>query len=78
MQSEQNEIQLISENETIVIDAEQRTIVIPESENLFGVKFDKDVERKYFQCPKIVGDNIDLSQCQIYIAYVAMTNQNQQ
>lgn len=78
MQAEQNEIQLISENETIVIDAEQRTIVIPESESLFGVKFDKDVERKYFQCPKIVGDNIDLSQCQIYIAYVAMTSQNQQ
>lgn len=78
LQTEQNEIQLMSENETIIIDAEQRIIVIPESESLFGVKFDKDVERKYFQCPKIVGDNIDLSQCQIYIAYVAMTTQNQQ
>ena len=74
----EQQIQLFAEEETIVIDAEQRTIVIPESESLFGVKFDKDVERKYFQCPKIVGDNIDLSQCQIYIAYVAMITQNQQ
>lgn len=59
-----------TENEVFVIDAETRTINVPASESLFGVEGDKDVERKYFQCPKIVGDNIDLSQHQIYIAYV--------
>ena len=66
-----------SESENVfVIDAENRTINIPTGEILFGVEGDKDVERKYFQCPKIVGDNIDLSQHQIYIAYVFSVTQN--
>lgn len=66
-----------SESENVfVIDAENRTINIPNGEILFGVEGDKDVERKYFQCPKIVGDNIDLSQHQIYIAYVFSVTQN--
>ena len=64
------------ENAVFVIDAETRTISVPASESLFGVTGDKDVERKYFQCPKIVGDNIDLSQHQIYIAYVFTSSQN--
>lgn len=58
------------ENEELVIDAETRVINIPESEVLFGVKGDKNIERKCFRCPKIVGDNVDLSKHLIYIAYV--------
>ena len=54
----------------IVIDGETRNMTIPEGENLFGARGDKNVERKYFQCPKIVGDNIDLSQHLIYVNYV--------
>lgn len=54
----------------IVIDGETRHMTIPEGENLFGARGDKNVERKYFQCPKIVGDNIDLSQHLIYANYV--------
>lgn len=62
--------------EVCVIDEETRTINVPPGESLFGVTGDKDVERKYFQCPKIVGDNIDLSQHQIYIVYVFTSTQN--
>ena len=58
------------ESQELVIDAETRTINIPASETLFGVKGDKNIERKYFRCPRIVGDNIDLSTHLIYIAYV--------
>ena len=64
------------EDNIIIIDAESRTISVPSNESLFGVTGDKDVERKYFQCPKIVGDNIDLSQHQIYISYVFTTSEN--
>lgn len=58
------------ESQELVIDTETRTINIPASETLFGVKGDKNIERKYFRCPRIVGDNVDLSTHLIYIAYV--------
>lgn len=57
-------------NDILMIDPESRTIIVPASEMLFGVRQDMDAERKHFKCPKIVGDNIDLSQCHIYISYV--------
>ena len=66
-----------TEDSTIIVDGEARTITIPDSETLFGVKGDKDVERKYFRCPKVVGDNIDLSKHQIYISYVFTKAQSQ-
>lgn len=70
-------VEVYTENDEIfVIDSEGRTINVPDGESLFGVSGDKDVERKYFQCPKIVGDNIDLSQHQIYISYVFTQTQN--
>lgn len=74
----QNAAETLSESvaEVCVIDEETRTINVPPGESLFGVTGDKDVERKYFQCPKIVGDNIDLSQHQIYIAYAFTSTQN--
>lgn len=59
-----------TEPEELVIDAESRTITVPSSERLFGVTGDMNIERKYFRCPKIVGDNVDLSTHQIFIAYV--------
>ena len=72
-----NQVSVLSEDDGIfVIDGESRTITVPDSERLFGVEGDKDVERKYFQCPKIVGDNIDLSQHQIYVSYVFTTTEN--
>ena len=53
-----------------VIYPETRTIAVPPEYQLFGVENDKRVERLYFQCPKIVGDNQDLSQgYQLFMNY---------
>ena len=76
LKSQNNIETLVEEPGIFLIDGESRTITVPENESLFGVTGDKDVERKYFQCPKIVGDNIDLSQHQIYISYVFTQTQN--
>lgn len=54
---------------TLLIDADTRSIYVPESEKFFGVESDQNVERKKFKCPKIVGDNIDLSTLHLYINY---------
>ena len=43
-----------------IIDPETRTITVPPEYQLLGVESDEKVERLYFQCPKIVGDNVDL------------------
>lgn len=63
-------------NDTITIDPETKMIHLPASETLFGVEEEKDVERKYFRCPRIVGDNIDLAEHQIYISYVTAKDKN--
>ena len=52
-----------------VIDPESREIIIPETYQILGVESDEKVERIEFECPKIVGDNIDLSKLQIRINY---------
>lgn len=68
-----NETELLASDDdadVFVIDEETRTITIPDSEALFGVKGDKNIERKFFRCPRYVGDNIDLSKHLVYIAYV--------
>lgn len=56
-------------DDVIEIDGQNRTIVVPSTEFLFGVVTDQNVERKYFKCPRFVGDNIDLSQLTLKIAY---------
>lgn len=56
-------------DDVIKIDGQNRTIVVPSTEFLFGVVTDQNVERKYFKCPRFVGDNIDLSQLTLKIAY---------
>ena len=48
----------------------------PSSEVLFGTEEEQGVERKYFKCPRIVGDNIDLFTHQIYISYMAVKDKN--
>lgn len=62
-------------NDVIIIDAETRTIELPESERIFGVESDKASERKYFRCPKIVGDNIDLSTLNLFINFKNANNE---
>lgn len=54
----------------ITIDTDTREITMPDSEKLFGVKDDLKVERKYFKCKKVVGDNLDLSKHRLYINYM--------
>lgn len=56
-------------NDIFEIDPESRVIAVPVSEKLFGVANDGNAERKHFRCPKIVGDNIDLSTMHLYINY---------
>lgn len=55
--------------EYLIIDPSTRKITIPKSEQLFGVYGEGNIERKYFRCPKIVGDNADLSDCYIFVNY---------
>lgn len=70
----QMESEAQSETPVCVIDPETRTITVPPEYQLLGVENDKRVERLYFQCPKIVGDNQDLSQD--YILFINYVNAN--
>lgn len=66
----QLEAEAQSETPVCVIDPETRTVTVPPEYQLLGVENDKKVERLYFQCPKIVGDNQDLSQdYQLFMNY---------
>ena len=59
-----------SETPICTIDPDTRTITVPTEYQLFGVEGDKKVERIYFQCPKVVGDNQDLSRdYQLFVNY---------
>lgn len=51
------------------IDPDTRVITIPPELSVFGVESDENAERLPFRCPKIVGDNIDLTQLQIRINF---------
>lgn len=66
---EEMELTSTQANAPLTIDPITREITIPESEQVFGVESDEKAERKYFSCPKIVGDNIDLSTLGIRIAF---------
>lgn len=57
-------------NEVLMINPETRSIHVPDSEKLFGVRQDMSVERKYFKCPRIVGDNIDLFEHYVFVNYI--------
>lgn len=56
-------------HEYLVIDPETRTITVPESERIFGVEADADAARKYFLCPRYVGDNLDLASMFLTVNY---------
>lgn len=57
----------MAEIKYLEINADDRSIIIPAGENLLGVENDNKGARKYFICPKIVGDNIDLTKSDVYI-----------
>lgn len=56
-------------NDIFTVNPESRTITVPETEKIFGVSHDGNTERKHFRCPKVVGDNIDLSTMHLYVNY---------
>ena len=53
----------------IIINSNTRNFSIPGSDLVFGVVADSDAERKHFQCPRYVGDGLDLAACFIRINY---------
>lgn len=64
----------ILENQILVVEPDTRTIDVP-NDFLLGVETDNDAERVRFQCPRIVGDNLDLTQYHIYIHYLNANNE---
>lgn len=56
-------------HEYLVIDAASRTILVPESEKVFGVEADANAERKYFICPRYVGNHLDLASMFVTVNY---------
>lgn len=63
-----DDISVQSNEERIVIDPITRVINIPE-DYIIGVESDEKSDRMYFQCPKIVGDNVDLSKLRLYVNF---------
>lgn len=63
-----DDISVQSNEERIVIDSITRVINIPE-DYIIGVESDEKSDRMYFQCPKIVGDNVDLSKLKLYVNF---------
>lgn len=60
---------LVEDDEYCTIDPETRVIAIPPEYQLLGVESDEKAERIYFKCPKIVGDNIDLSKLALRVNF---------
>ena len=52
------------------IDSNTREIIFLDDSECFGVEFDKNTQRIEFSCPKIVGDNLDLTECTCRINYM--------
>lgn len=70
LMSEKEDVNLLSEESDIcTIDAKTRTIFVPSTIVVGGVQSDKNAERIKFSCPKIVGDNLDLSKFSVRINF---------
>lgn len=65
----QMEAQAATEKEYCVIDPITREISVPEVYQKIGVVSDEKTNRIYFQCPRIVGDNVDLTKYGIRVNY---------
>lgn len=64
--------------EFCMIDPETRTITVPLSKRILGTESDKETNRLYFKCPKVVGDNVDLSLFSLRINYQNAGNKKDQ
>lgn len=63
------EVTFTETNDKIEIDADTRTMIIPDTERIFGVMSDEKGERKYFRCKRFVGNGIDLSKLDLRVIY---------
>lgn len=68
-EAEVTEETLTETNDKIEIDADTRTMIIPDTERIFGVMSDEKGERKYFRCKRFVGNGIDLSKLSLRIVF---------
>lgn len=70
LMSEKEDVNFLSEESNIcTIDAKTRAIFVPSTIVVGGVQSDKNAERIKFSCPKIVGDNLDLSKFSVRINF---------
>jgi hypothetical protein len=70
LMSTKEDVNLLSEESDIcTIVAKTRTIFVPSTIVVGGVQSDKNAERIKFSCPKIVGDNLDLSKFSVRINF---------
>lgn len=70
LMSTNKDVNLLSEESDIcTIDAKTRVIFVPSTIVVGGVQSDKNAERIKFSCPKIVGDNLDLSKFSVRINF---------
>lgn len=70
LMSTKEDVNLLSEESDIcTIDAKTRGIFVPSTIVVGGVQSDKNAERIKFSCPKIVGDNLDLSKFSVRINF---------
>lgn len=60
-----------NERKALTINPSTREIIVPKSERVFGVYKELGVERKTFLCPKLIGGNLDLSECYIFVHYIS-------
>lgn len=54
---------------TCTINPDTREIIVPEKYKILGVFSDEKVTRIPFTCPKVVGNNVDLTEYKLYINY---------
>lgn len=64
--------------EFCTIDPGARTITVPLSKRILGTESDQETNRLYFKCPKVVGDNVDLSLFSLRINYQNAGNKKDQ
>ena len=54
---------------TCTINSDTREIIVPEKYKILGVFSDEKVTKIPFTCPKVVGNNVDLTEYNLYINY---------
>lgn len=54
---------------TCIINPDTREIIVPEKYKILGVFSDEKVTKIPFTCPRVVGNNVDLTEYNLYINY---------